>query len=90
MIVADIFHVVRGGPGEEARVGAGCAWRGGREAVNQSESGRGGQALLTLCTVGGGIFNLGLSGTYSQTHSHTVCLYERRSGSLAPNTLCRT
>lgn len=56
-------------------------------AVNQSESGRGGQAPLTLCTVGGGIFNLGLSGTHSQTHSHTVCLYERRSGSSAPNTL---
>lgn len=40
LIVADIFHVVRGGLG------------GG--AVNHSESGQGGQAPLTLCTVGGG------------------------------------
>lgn len=43
VIVADIFHVVRGE-----------GWPGGGGAVNQSESGRGGQALLTLCTVGGG------------------------------------
>lgn len=42
VIVADIFHVVRGE-----------GWPGGG-AVNQSESGRGGQAPLTLCTVGGG------------------------------------
>ncbi len=43
VIVADIFHVVRGGGGPK-----------GGGAVNHSESGRGGQAPLTLCTVGGG------------------------------------
>lgn len=47
VIVADIFHVVRGGRG------GGGGWPGGG-AVNHSESGRGGQASLTLCTVGGG------------------------------------
>lgn len=49
-------------------------------AVNQSESGRGGQDPLTLCTVGGGIFNLGLSSTRYR-HTHAQCAFaEERSG----------